>query len=133
VEEKVGAHVVHAEAIAVGAGMVPSAEAAAAEEKQSTVGLGVHAAVNAVAGHRLPPCHSKPHDLQACAMTREENLLREFHAWLQPLVAGLASFHASQYLPRWPGPAQRQIVGELDLLVRQIIYSGNRPTQFDQS
>jgi len=79
VEEKVGAHVVHAEAIAVGAG-VPSAEAVAAEEKQSSVGLGLHVAVNAVAAHRLPPCHSKPHDLQACAMTREENLLREFHA-----------------------------------------------------
>ena len=96
----------------MGAGRVPTAAAAAAA-KQSSVGLGRHAAVDAVAGHHLLPCHCNPHDLQACAMkTFGENLLREFHARLRLLVAGLASVCASQHRPRWPGPAQRQSVGQ---------------------
>ena len=105
----------------MGAGRVPTSAAAAAA-KQSSVGLGMHAAVDAVAGHRLLPCHCNPHDLQACAMkTFGENLLREFHGQLRLLVAGLASVCASQHRPHWPGPAKRQSVGTIRDLARQIV------------
>jgi len=87
---------------------VPTAAAAAADAdadaKQSSVGLGMDAAADVAADHRLLSCHSRPYDLQECAAHTRDSDDKDVHARLRPLVA---SSRASHHLPRWPGPAQR--------------------------